>query len=429
MKKIVLLWTTFPLSMGAQADTLATAIDKAIGFNPSHQSEIRIYEKELQNQRISDGALIPKVELQGSNTRSKTRNLAMGRDSFGETHSRGLVVSQTLYKGGAIWAGRTQTKYKIKRSYASLRSKEQSLILSVVSAYTGVLTARQTQTMRQELLTVAQNNLNTVRERSQAELANREELLDAQSKFATATANKFSADAKLQLAENQYFTVVGEKAPQKMQSLETLAKLSTLKLGTIDETLQKGLKHNPDVQSARLGVEVAKQAMLIKRGSLLPSVSVRYNHTIHESATNSTTDSLSISTKIPLYQQGAAWAQLEQARLDQRRALNSLETAKLTNERNIRRYWFDIESLKRSLKAYQLALNTSNERVKIAREEFQGGTKTLSDLTKAESDATSARISYLTSLKDTLLARYRLQAAVGILRAEAQFNPKIEKTN
>ena len=422
MKHIVLACTVLTLPLNAGADTLSVAIDKAIKFSPSHQSEIRNYEKQLQNKRISDGALIPKVEINAN-----TKNLRTGGNTV---NSKRLVVSQTLYKGGAIWAGRTQSNYKIKQSYATLRSKEQSLILNVVSAYTGVLTARQTQAMRQKLLDVAEDNLNTVRERVQAELANKEELLDVQSKLATAVANKFAADGKLQLAENEYFTVVGEKAPQNMQDLETLAKSDRLNVGSLDKALKQGLKNNPDVQSARFGVEVAKQAMLIKRGSLLPSVSVEYSHRIYENSGRlggrSSDDSVTLSTKIPLYQQGVAWAGLEQARLDQRRALNSLDTAKLTNETNIRRYLFDVESSQKTVKSYAVALKTSNERLKVVREEFQSGNKTLSNFNEAESNVTSARVSYLSAMKDAILARYRLQAALGDLSPENQFNPNIE---
>ena len=431
MKKFVLLaCTAFTIPLSAGADTLAVAIDKAVKFNPSYQSDIRNYEKQLQDRQVSNGALIPKVELEASNARTDSKNHRNNRSSFNETYSKGVVVSQTLYKGGAIWAGRTQTEFKIKQSYASLRSKEQNLILNVVSAYTEVISTRETKRRRDKLLEVAQTNLEIVRERMQTEVANREELLDAQSNLATAVANKFAADGKLELAENEYFTVVGEKAPQNMQSLETLVKANKMTLGTMEQALKDGLKHNPDVQSARYGVDVAKQAMLVKRGNLLPSVSVSYRHTISENSNAggalNTSNTLSLSTKIPLYQQGVAWSQMDKSRIDQRRALNALDTAKLVNEKNIRKYWFDVESTKKTSNAYQLALKASEEREKIVREEFQEGNKTLTDLNKAVSDVTSAQVSYLTSMRGTILAQYRLQAAVGKLIAENQFAPNVE---
>lgn len=400
--------------------TLQDAIEKALAYNPDYQSQIKEYEKTLPLRIIAGGAVMPSVAIDVSSTLKNDKRNSGPKQEY-TRDSMGLVVRQTVYKGGAIWHARDQAEIKIDQAREQLRAQEQSLTLQVIESYINILVARETLILRQSALRSATNNLETTIENTESGVTASEELLNAQSQYATASANTTAAQGQVNISENAYFALVGERAGDDMDDLVLLANEAPFQDKTVDDLIELGLRQNPEIKVARLALDVAEYQVKIQQADMYPTVNLEYKHTRTRDdyrgapTTNNKNDSFGVSARIPLYQQGVVQAKIRQSRLSEKQAINKVESTLIINERDIRRYWMDSQVTDKTVKAYKLAWLALDKRLVSVRDEFESGVKSLSDLNTLETDVDKARISYINALKDKLLANYRLRAAVGDL--------------
>lgn len=414
-----LLFSVYAVT-NAHGITLNDAIDKAVSFSPDYQAQVRDYEKTLHLRTVSNGALMPSVAINASSTYKNDKRDRSPNQKY-TRNTTGLVVNQTLYKGGAIWYARSQSEIKIEQSRTQLQSQKQGLMIKVTKAYVDVLVARKTLELRKSALKSAKNNLDISTENNQSGITTSEELLNAQSRYASANANAIAAQGQVDIAENAYFSIVGEQAGDTMENLDVLIKDNKLDYKNVDDLIKQGANQNPDLKVAHLGVEIAKYQVKIKRADLYPSVTMEYRNTRtrddyrNASTRNNTNESIGIMTRIPLYQQGVVRARLEQARLDERKAVNNLESMRMMNKRDIKKYWLDMTVTEKTVKAYQLAWLSLEKQLTSVRTEFEAGSQSLSAVNALESDVDKAKISYLNALRDHFMATYRLRASIGDL--------------
>lgn len=422
MKKTLLLPVLLGMvSIPCSAQSLDSALQSALEFSPDYQAQIRAYEKTLELRTIANGALMPAVSLKAGST-DKTDKRNNGAKTKTDQNSQELTISQSLYRGGAIWYGRSQSEIKIKQAHAVLQSQKQALMIQVVQAYTDVLLARQTLKLRESALKIAQTALTIASENAESGIKSGDDVLIAQSQFATAQANLISAQGQVDIAENAYFAITGQGAGANMDTLPTLVNsLPALSWGNLDSAIASAHKTAPNMVAKRLGVQVADYQVKIKQATLRPSVTATYSHTTtrttpqNQATTRNTNTALSVQAKIPLYQQGVARSQLQQARLDARRANNMLDSTRIMTDRTIKRHWHNRTVFAKTATAHKLAWESGKKRLKSAKTEVQNGTRPTTDLNTLESEMIKSKIAYLTALRDKVMAHYKLRQSVGDL--------------
>jgi outer membrane protein len=118
---------------------------------------------------------------------------------------------------------------------------------------------------------------------------------------------------------------------------------------------------------------------------------------------------------VPLYQGGAEYAAIRQAKetLGQRRL--DLDTARLAVQQAVTQAWGQLEAAKAQIDASVASVTASEIALDGVREEARVGQRTTLDVLNAQQVLVQARTNLVTAQHDRLVASYTVLAAVGSL--------------
>jgi outer membrane protein len=168
-------------------------------------------------------------------------------------------------------------------------------------------------------------------------------------------------------------------------------------------------------------VDAAVEQVKIAEGALSPTLSL--NGSVQKSygspSSLATLETLSgaivAQLSVPLYQGGAEYAAIRQAKetLGQRRL--DLDTARLTVQQSITQSWGQLEAAKAQTDATTAQVTAAEIALDGVREEARVGQRTTLDVLNAQQALVQARTSLVTAQHDRIVASYALLAAVGSL--------------
>jgi outer membrane protein len=136
-----------------------------------------------------------------------------------------------------------------------------------------------------------------------------------------------------------------------------------------------------------------------------------------QSLTNLETLSGSVIAQLtaPIYQGGAEYANIRQAKetLGQRRL--DLDTARLSVQQNVTQSWGQLEAAKAQVDATTAQVTSAEIALDGVREEARVGQRTTLDVLNAQQALVQARTALVTAQHDRIVASYAVLASVGSL--------------
>jgi outer membrane protein len=191
------------------------------------------------------------------------------------------------------------------------------------------------------------------------------------------------------------------------------------------KTLEDGfalIDKHPSVATAMYGVDVAQLAVKVGEGALLPTLTVQGSAQknwepqiqVPETYTLSVLGQLSV----PLYQGGAEYSAVRQAKeaLGQRRT--ELDLARQQVRAGIVQAWSQVEATKSQIKSTEVQVKATEIALNGVREEARVGQRTTLDVLNAQQELVNARTALVAAQRDRIVASYTLLAAVGSLSTE-----------
>jgi outer membrane protein len=122
---------------------------------------------------------------------------------------------------------------------------------------------------------------------------------------------------------------------------------------------------------------------------------------------------------VPIYQGGAEYAAVRQAKetLGQQRV--SLDLARTQVREGIAQAWSQLEASKSEIKSTLIQAAAAEKALDGVREEARVGQRTTLDVLNAEQELVTARVAVVTAQRDRIVASYTVLAAVG------RFSPQV----
>jgi len=129
--------------------------------------------------------------------------------------------------------------------------------------------------------------------------------------------------------------------------------------------------------------------------------------------------SIAAQLTVPLYQGGAEYAAIRQAKetLGQRRL--DLDTARDQVQANVTQAWGQLEAAKAQIDATQSQVTAAEVALNGVREEARVGQRTTLDVLNAQQELVNARVSLVTAQRDRVVASFTLLATVGRLSPQS----------
>ena len=405
---------------GVTAQTLEEALVKAYQDNPSLKSERARLRATDEGVPQALSGWRPTVEVSGSYGVARSYGSSTGRDKVGDVREPmigALTVTQNLYRGGRTVATTEQAENNVKADRARLADTEQSVLLSVVTAYADVVRGQAEVELNFSNERVLQRQLEATGDRFRVGEVTRTDVSQAESRLARALADRVAAEGSLRDARAAYENIVGE-VPTLLKPAKPLDDLP----GSLRDAIEIAKRNNFAVIQARFVEESAKNNVRSIVGELLPSLTLNGELETSQETANDRNESDDVSliarVSMPLYSSGSVTSRVRAAKqvVSQRREeYNQAVRSAVESATNA---WQTLQTGRASIQAFSAAVRAAEIALEGVREEANVGSRTVLDVLDAEQELLDARVGLVRAMRDELVATYQLRQAVGEATAE-----------
>ncbi len=407
----------------AMAQTLNESLAAAYANNPTLQAERANLRSVDENVPQALAGWRPTVTV-GASAGYTQGNQTVGlTDQFGQSsnqtsgQNRALAsvqaqITENVYNGGKTRAQTAQAKDRVRAERANLINIEQQVFTSAVSAYVTVIE-------NQQLLALAVNNAQVLKEQLKAtedrfsvgEIT-RTDVAQSESALAQAEAEVQTAQGNLQTARATFQSVVGFM-PGKLVPPQPLA----VPVGNRNEAAAAAQRDNPAVVQAQFTQAAESDAVDIAWSALLPTLQVQgeafQQDNQQERNFQSTGAEVLATISIPIYQGGAEYAAIRQAVQNRENARQQVDVQRRTAVQTATQNWetlvatrATISSTRAEIAANQIALDGTEREALV-------GSRTTLDVLNAQQLLLQSEVTLVQNLAGLVTASYNLAAAIG----------------
>ncbi|SMF14659.1 outer membrane protein/outer membrane protein, adhesin transport system [Tistlia consotensis] len=407
-----------------RAETLLDALATTYNSNPTlaaARAQLRATNEgvpqELSNWRPS--VTVSVGAGPGTSRTSSPTTRAAGTDDFNSLHelSADVTVTQPLYRGGQTVAGTKRAEFEVYAQRARLASTEQSVLLDAATSFMDVWRDEAVLQLNLNNEQVLTRQLQASRDRFQVGEITRTDVAQSESRLSRATADRVQAEGNLRSSRATYQQVIGT-APGTLRPPGPLQGMPS----TSADTVSAALSQNPDVIAAGFSQQAADRSVRQNIGALLPSVNLvgEFTHTSETSLPDYRTDSGSLLAElsVPLYQKGAVYSQVREAKqlLSQRRL--QLDEARRSAEQSAVAAFQALSTARAQTQAYQAQVDSAQIALEGVRQENAVGARTVLDVLNAEQELLDAKVSLVGAQRDEIVAGFQVLSAEGRLNAK-----------
>jgi len=413
-----------------RADTLEGSLVLAYRNNPSLNSQRAAVRATDENVPQALSGYRPKVSITATggetsqSTTSKSSPAGPGLPStystlsgYNSPFSAGATITQTLFNGFQTANRTRQAEAQVLAARATLHTTEQTVLLNAATAYMNLLRDAAILDLQRRNVEVLQEQLRQTRDRFNVGEVTRTDVAQAESSLAAGRSQVLTAEANYTSSVATYRQVIGI-SPGKLGAGTPVDRFSPR---TVAEAVAVGIAGNPAVATAQYNVDAAMQAVKVAEGSLYPTLSVQGNFQKNYLSPQflNTMENYNLSVlgtlSIPIYQGGAEYSLIRQAKetLGQRRL--DLDTTRDSVRQSVVQSWGQLEAAKANIEATTASVQASEIALNGVREEARVGQRTTFDVLTAQQTLVNARVSLVTAQHDRVVASYTLLSTVGRL--------------
>jgi outer membrane protein len=411
----------------ASADTLYGALVQAYANNPqlnAQRASTRATDENVSialsgyrptlsaTTSISESYIDTLTRIPATGTTPRSYSRLTGENA---ATSFGVTGTQTLFNGFQTGNRTRQAEAQVFAARETLRTTEQTVLLSAATAYMNLLRDAAIVELDRSNVTVLELTLRQTRDRFIIGEVTRTDVAQAESRLALGRSQLLAAEANYTTSKAQYRQVIGVEAGR----LAPGTSVDRFFPPTVAGAVARGLTENPLTTTASYNVDVAVQQVKVAEGALYPVVSASANVTKQFGTVGMPNQLQSLSAvvggqvTVPLYQGGAEYATIRQAKetLGQQRL--NLETARDQVRANVVQAWAQLDAAKAQIEATTAQVAAAEIALNGVREEARVGQRTTLDVLNAQQDLLNARVALVTAQHDRVVASFAVLSAVG----------------
>lgn len=399
----------------ASAETLNEALIAAYSSNPTLMAERAGLKATGEGVKQARAGWLPTVTLQGSKGDKDIDDNINQREADPALGS--VSISQSIFRGGATFYGTRAAKAQKRAGEANLRSVEQQVLLDSVTAYYDVLRDMSVLELSKNNVQVLERQLQAAQDRFRVGEITRTDVAQAEARLSGSRSRMIRSEAALSASRSAYERVIGHM-PVNMGEIGSLPEIAVLPDSEADAT-NTALQLNPLLLAVRQREEASRQSAKATRGGLLPQISVlgTYTYSNDQQGFNSEREEASVTGQvtIPLYQGGAAWSRLQQAKqINSQNRIQIAETERRVKE-GVSNAWEGLRSTQATIVSSQQQVRANEIAFDGVQQEAQVGSRTTLDVLDAEQELLDARVTLVGARRNEMVAAYALLSAIGRL--------------
>ena len=345
------------------------------------------------------------------------------------THSeddRNLVsgtatLTEPLYRGGRTIAEIRRANALVRAAQAQLVNAEQTVLLDAATAYMDVVRDMGNVEYRRNNVRVLRDQLDASTIQLNAGAITRTDLEQTQARLAGADAGLSLAEGQLAGSRSRFERVIG-RPPETLETMSPLPQLP----GSVDEAVRRAGTTHPALIAAQENSRAADYAVNAATSTLLPQVSLQLQYQYAKNSTiigvlgpafTQRDASAFVQVTVPLYQGGAEYAGVRQAKERRSQALAAVADVDRQVREGAQSAWGAFTAAQASIVSDEKAVLANQSAVAGVIQEQLAGERSILDILNAQQELLSDQIGLVNARRDATVAAYQLLAAIGQLRA------------
>jgi len=417
---VALLLSTGLCSGTLQAETLTDALARTYATNPTINAD-RARQRAI-DEAVPQALANYRPTVVGSADAGVQRSVTTfssggaGSRTEGTTttpRGAGLTVQQNIFRG-------FRTQNEVKRAEANvfagreaLRDTEQDVLLTAVQAYMNTVRDTAILEIRRGNVIFLEETLRATQDRFNVGEVTRTDVAQAEASLARGRSDLSLAEANLSASRASFRQIVGID-PRNLVPPQPVERLVPK---TVETSIATARREHPQILSSSLIVDAAQYDVKIQEGALLPTATVQgdvnQRFGSSEAIDNTLSASLTARVDVPLYQGGAEYSAIRQAKetLGQRKL--ELDLAREQVQAAVVTSFFDLASSQALVVASQAEVNANEIALRGVQEEARVGQRTTLDVLDAQQDLLNSRERFISAQRDRVVASYSLLASIG----------------
>jgi len=367
----------------------------------------------------------PTVVLQGvaggGDGTSRTYSTQVGRVLVGQ-NSRPIAtaqatVTQNLYSGGRVQANVNRSKNQVMAERANLINQEQTSFTNAVSAYVGVIQAKQILALNINNEQVLEKQLQATNDRFRVGEITRTDVAQAEAALAGAKAQREVAAGQLQTARGVFQQVIGFLPPDDLVEPQPLS----LPVRSEGEARALASVNNPAVLTAVFNDAAAKDQVDVAASALLPQLSLQGQTFQQNNVSGPRSQNLGYQVvaqvSVPVYQGGSEYAAVRQARQQQQQTQRQVDDARRTAVQAAVQAWQTLVAARAAADSTRAQIRANEIALEGVQREAIVGSRTTLDVLNAQQTLLASRTNLVQALTQIINASFGVASAVGRLTA------------
>ena len=392
----------------AAAETLESALSRAYQANPAlnaARANLRATDEDVNRFQAGyrpNAALSADIGIQQFQGKIGGVGASGPINLTTRPGGAGLTINQNVFDGFQTDNRVRAAESTVLSTREGLRQTEMNTLFNAAQAYMNVLSDTATLELQRNNVEVLEEQLRQTRAQAEARLAGARSQVSA-------------AEAALRASIGIFRQIVGVEPRQ----LAPGRPLDRYVPASLDQAILIGLKEHPQILASLHAVDVAELQVKVNEGALYPQAQItgavqqRYDQQFP--GDNGVTASIVGRVNIPLYQGGAEYAAIRQAKENVGRARLVADQDRDTIRASIVRTWGNLEASKAQVIASQAQVQANEVALNGVREEARVGQRTTLDVLNAQQELLSARVALIRAQRDRVVNSYDVVQAVGRL--------------
>lgn len=326
--------------------------------------------------------------------------------------SNTITVTQPIYYAGKEWAGLRMAQISNKISKVNLDQKKSDIRMAVTEEYMNLLKAKKSREILERSITEIKNTYSKMEEMYNLKMITKSALLDMKARMIELESNMISLDMAVELAEMNLKSRIGISLDEKLVIRDVEINTSSYGAINIAEDVEKNLSKKSVFKVLEYSKLLKQSDKRLAMSNILPQIGFRFEYTMKGTELQNSVDpdksswNAGLSINMNLWDWGLTFDKmaekdndLKKMEIEKKNTRNSLEMA-------ARKYYYDVERLRKLIEAKSEALAGAQELYGIEKEKFDLKMSTTTDflsaenaLRKAETELVNTKIEYFVAHK------------------------------
>lgn len=330
----------------------------------------------------------------------------------------GATISQTLYNGFLTSSRTRMAESQVFAARELLRGMEQTVLLNAVIVYMNLLRDTAILDLQRRNVQVLEEQLRQARQRLATGNVTATDVSQSETRLAVGRTQVFAAQANYESSKAFYQQVIG-LAPGKLLSASPVDRL----IPNASNAAAAAIASHPNVVAAQYAVDVALMQIKVAESALHPTLTVQgvvqqqYDQSLN--AIHSMAASAAAQLSVPIYQGGAEYAAIRQAKETQSQRMLDLNAARDQARANLHQAWAQLDAAKNSIGSTRAQVKSAETALNGVSEEARLGQRTTLDVLNAQQELVTAHIAAISAQRDRVVNSYAVVAAMGQLSPQA----------